>query len=136
MGEQRGKNKLYIAVTAAVAVVILLLRAVLLMHSREETQLAADIDQDTAESEIMLLPEMQGAVTAAPSPDVTSSDYPVSTEFPRSSPIPMPAVTEDGTGETSGYEFKTLPLAPGDSVPIPTPTPSPANVLESIELGR
>lgn len=136
MSERQGKNKLYIAVAAAVAVVILSLIAVLLMHSREETQLAADIDQDTAESEIMLLPEMQSAVTAAPSPDVTSSDYPVSTEFPQSSPIPMPAVTEDGTGGTSGSGFMTLPLAPGDSAPIPTPTPSPANILESIELIR
>lgn len=135
MSERRGNHKLYITVAAAAGVILMLI-ALLFMGSGEETQLATDIDQDTAGSEIMLLPEGQSAVTAVPSPDVTSSDYPVSTEFPRSSPIPIPAVTEDGTGETSGYEFTTLPLAPGDSAPIPTPTPSPASMLESIELGR
>ena len=136
MSERQGNNKLYIAVAVAAAVVILTLIALLLMGSGEETQFATDIDQDTAESEILLLPEGQSAVTTVPSPDVPSSDYPVSTEFPQSSPIPMPAVTEDGTGGTSGSGFMTLPLAPGDSAPIPTPTPSPANMLESIEWIR
>lgn len=136
MSERQGKNKLYIVVAAAVTVVILTLIAVLLLYGAEKTQFATDIGQDTVVSEILLLPEMQSAVTTVPLPGVSSSDYPVSTEFPRSSPIPMPAVSGDGTEETSGPGFTTLPLPPGHSVPIPMPTPSPENMFESMKLGR
>lgn len=130
MREGKRRNKLYIAV-AAMAVVVAIGLIVKLnggVVTDKERNAVENFDigqsQETAEGETLSVPEMLIPVTTVPSPDVTPLDYPVSTEFPRSSPIPMPVATDSGPEGTSEPEYTTLPMQPGDRAPIATPAPT------------
>ena len=66
-------------------------------------------------------PELQDSVTAAPSPDVTATEAPASTERPQSSAVPSPAVTK----KPSEAPAPAVTPKPSEA-PAPAVTPKPS----------